>query len=101
MVESGVRTDRRFAERGRFGSYIGIEGGLLNIAAAGPKADAAGFVRVGFAGNDVRAGTLRSAAAGEARDGEIETAPEKMYRAGLADETRPELIQDAVHRSED
>src|SRR6516162_8861653 len=43
----------------------------------------------------------RRAAAGETGDGEIETAPEEMHRARLAEETGAELLEHAVGIDED
>src|SRR5207244_10806449 len=54
--------------------------------AAGPEPVADHFVRVRLARDRVGAGPLRRAAAGKARDREIEAAPEKMHGAALADE---------------
>ena len=48
---------------------------------------------VGDAG---RAGVLGRAAAGEARDGEVEAAPEEMDGAALAREARAEALEDVL-----
>src|SRR5579863_306212 len=47
------------------------------------------------------AGMARRAAARKARDGEVEAAPEKMYRACLAEETGAELLEHAVGAGKD
>src|SRR5712672_995605 len=47
------------------------------------------------------AGMARRAAAGKACDRKIETAPEEMHRACLAEEAGAELLEDAVGIDED
>ena len=59
------------------------------------------FVGVRFASDKVRAGPFRRAASGEAGNGEIETAPEKMHRAALPDEPRSELLEHSVRLNQD
>src|SRR5205085_9624531 len=64
--------------------------------AARPEGRADHFVRVRLARERICAGPLGSAASAEARNGEIEAAPEEMHGAGLADELRAELLEDRV-----
>src|SRR4029077_18407201 len=75
--------------------------GSPNVASTGPEADAADFVRVCFAGDDVGAGPLGGAAAGKTGYGKVKAAPEKMHRAALTNEARPKLVEDAVHGDKD
>src|SRR5437899_9571340 len=96
----GIRADARFAEARRLGSHVGIEGWSFD-AGAGPKADAADLVGIGFAGDGIGAGAFRSGTAGKAGDGMVKAAPEKVYRAGLAEEARAELLENAIDRDEE
>src|SRR5581483_5962062 len=70
----------------RFRCRIAVEGCPRQTAVAGPEAGAAHLVRIGFTRDRIGVFALRSAAAGEARHRQIETAPEEMHRAALADE---------------
>src|SRR5207237_805818 len=75
--------------------------GIIDRAAARPEAGAAHLVGIGFGGDFIRqvghaAGMTRRAPAGKARHREIETAPEEMYRARLAEEGGAELLEDPV-----
>ena len=63
-------------------------------------------MRIGFAGDRIgqirhTAGMARRATAREARHREIETAPEEMHRACLAEKAGAELLEDAVAVDED
>ena len=54
---------------------------------------------IGFAGDAVgkagdAAGMLRRLPPGEAGNGKVKAAPEEMDRAGLAEEARPEALED-------
>src|SRR5882672_1049844 len=64
---------------------IAIEGRLEHRSASRPEPVADHFVRVRIA-HERRALARRRGAAGKPRDGQIETAPEEMHRAALADE---------------
>src|SRR5208282_579269 len=48
----------------------------------------------------VRAGSLRSSAARKPRDRKVKTSPEEVHRAAFANESRPELAEDGVHRQQ-
>ena len=104
--ERRVRPHLRRAEARWLRIGIGIERRIIDRAAARPEAGAADFVRIGFAGHRIgqirhAAGMARRAPAGEARHREIETAPEEMHRARLAEEAGAELLEDAVAVHED
>ena len=80
---------------------VGIEGGLGESLAAGPVAGAAHLVRIRLAGDGVgqpghAAGMERSRPPGEARDREVEAAPEEVHRARLSEEAAPEQLEDAI-----
>src|SRR5437762_1949827 len=85
---------------GRRVPLLDRRGGGVADAAAGPKADAADLVGIGFAGDGIGAGALWSAASGKARDRMVEAAPEKMHGAGLAQEAGAELLENAVRGDE-
>src|SRR5580700_4506187 len=85
---------------GRFGRGVGIKRGVCNITTTGPPADAADFVRVSFPRDGVCTGTVWCAAAGETRDAQIETAPEKMDWAAFAEETSAKFFEDGIDRDE-
>src|SRR5580692_9130600 len=90
-----------------FGLRIGIriERGIIDRTAARPEAGAADLMRIGFAGDCVgkmrhAAGMARRAAARKARDREIETAPEEMHRASLAEKAGAELLEHPIDADE-
>src|SRR6202044_3180467 len=83
------------------GRGVAVEGCLAVAAVTGPEAGADDLVRVGLAGDRVGAFARRSGAAGEARDREIEAAPEEMYGADFSNEARGELLEDLVGLDED
>src|SRR5580700_9595112 len=91
----------RLFESLRLRSCIGIEDCILYIPAARPKAHAAHFVGVRFSRHRVRAWPFRGATAGKPRDRKVEAPPEKVYRAALANESRPELPKDRIRRQQD
>src|SRR5205814_6447 len=100
-VEGRTTGYRRVAEPWRLRIGVGIERGLRVRIAAGPEAGTADFVRIGLARDAVgqpghAARMQRRAPAGKARDGEIETAPEKMHRAHLAEKAGAEEAEDAL-----
>src|SRR6185437_3314870 len=101
VVESLRGTDFALAKTRRLGRRISVKHRRLEFAASGPPSQAAHFVRVCLAGHSVRAGAFGRAASREARGREIEAAPEKMYGAGLADESRAKLFEDGVNGCED
>src|SRR5271166_2275360 len=93
MIESCFGADRLLGKAWRFRRSVGIKRRTFDVASAGPEACTADLVRIGFARDGFGAGALRSRPSGEARHREIEASPEKMHRADLADEARPELLQ--------
>src|SRR5205814_6313716 len=100
-VEGRRWADPRLLEARRFGCGVRVKGRAGEASAAEPEAAAADLVRVSLAGNQIGAHALGRPAAGKASDGEIETAPEEVHGARLADEARPELLQDVVRREQD
>jgi hypothetical protein len=100
VVPGGVRAHARFAEAWWLGSHVVIEGWPFE-AAAGPKADAADLVGIGFAGDGIGAGAFRGGATGKTGDGMVEATPEKVHGAGLAEEAGAELLENAIHGDED
>src|SRR5262249_55245138 len=90
VIVSGGR-HRLAGKTGRLGVGVGIEGGAREGVIPGPEAGAAHLVRIRFAGYFIResryaTGMPGRPPSGEARDGEIEAAPEEMDRAHLAEE---------------
>src|SRR5262245_32304460 len=79
---------------------VGIEDRYGRGVAARPEPGAADFVRVGFADDKIRgvrhALMFGRASPGKSRHCQIEAPPEKMNRAALADEPRPEPLHHAV-----
>src|SRR6266404_1384957 len=96
VVRGGVRTDTLVFESLRLGCRVGVERRTLDVAAR-PEAHTAYFVGVGFPSYGIRAGSLRGSAAGKPGNRQIKTSPEEVYRAGLADESGSELVENRVH----
>src|SRR5258708_8121178 len=63
---------------------VGIERSSLDVTPTRPKTYAADFMRIRFSARRVRSSAFRCATSGEARDGEIKTAPKEMDWADLA-----------------
>src|SRR6266481_3757703 len=80
VIESRFRLHERLGEPLRLRSHVGVKRRVLNVAATWPEADAAHFVGVGFGGDNGGGRAVGCAAAGKAGDGEVEAAPEEMYR---------------------
>src|SRR5262249_14297545 len=83
------------------GVGVGIEDAAREGVVARPEAGAAHLVRVRFAGHRIRqpryaTGVRRRRASREARDGQVEAAPEEMHRAHLAEETAAKVRDDDV-----
>src|SRR6185437_5514725 len=97
VVESLRGTDFALEKTRRLRRRISVKHRRDEFAASWPPSHAAHFVRVCLAGHRVRAGALGRATSREARGREIEAAPEKMYGAGLADESRAKLFEDGVN----
>ena len=91
----------------RLGIGVGVKGRALEGARSSwPEAAAPDFVRIGLARHPVReirhaARMLRSPTAGEARHRQIETPPEEMRRAGLAEEGAAKPLQRHVGDQKD
>jgi chromosomal replication initiation ATPase DnaA len=105
-VESVGGSDRCDFEARRHWIGIRIERGVVGWPPAGPESGAAHFVRIRLACDIV--GQVRDAArmrrrgpAGKSRHCEIETAPEKVHGARLAEERSLELLERAVGREQD
>src|SRR6185437_11226020 len=95
VIDGLARPRRRLGEARRLGIGIAEERGLAEAAVARPEAAAADLVRIGFLhdpGAEVRrlAHQRGRPAPGEARDRQVEAAPEEMHRADLAEERRAE-----------
>src|SRR6266403_5203422 len=101
LVESRIRLNFRLCESRGFRIRIRIEEWRWCSRVAGPKPEAAHFLRVGLARDLVRQmrDTSRMRwrrAAGETRYCQIKAAPEKMHRTAFATETRAEFLKHAV-----
>src|SRR5580704_2629382 len=86
-----LRPDRRGGKAVGRRVGVGIERCIVDEASARPEPGAGDLVRIGLAHDSIRqmgypAGMLRGMAPGEARDGEIETPPEEVNGARLAEE---------------
>src|SRR5262245_35785419 len=101
-VEERLRgTDLRPSEALRRWIRIRVERGVLDSAAPGPESRGRDLVAVGLARH--RVGEARNASwvpggrsPGESGHREVEAPPEEVDRARLAQEGRPELLEDAV-----
>src|SRR5450631_1521372 len=101
MVESCWWTNLFFRKAGSFRRGVGIERRSLDIAAAGPEARAAHFVRVGFASDWVCPWTLGSPPAREASHTEIETSPEEVHRTDFAKKSGAEFLEYLIDPNQD
>src|SRR5271157_2417894 len=100
MIKRGFRLHWLLRKAGRLRSGIGVKSWSLDFAAAGPESRTDNFVGVGFAGDGVGLWSWRSAAAGEARDGQVEASPEKMHWTIFADEAGAEFLEDDVAQNQ-
>ena len=75
---------------------VGVEGRLADVLVSGPEAEGDDLVRVGLAGDRVRALRERHALAGETGHREVEAVPVELDRAGLAIEASGKLLKDLV-----
>src|SRR5882757_10507298 len=96
MIKGFCRANRAFAKSGRLRRRVRVKSCTLDFSAAGPKPDAADFVRVGLARDLVRPCTFRRGASGKSRHRKIEAAPKKMHRARLSSEARSKLLENAI-----
>src|SRR6266699_2684510 len=92
LVESGLWVNFRLCKSRRFRIRIGIEEWRRRSRVAGPKTEAAHFLRVGLARDlvcQMRDSTRMRWrwATGETRHRQVKTAPERMHRTGFATET--------------
>src|SRR5579863_8099456 len=99
-IGSGRGSNAILTEPRGLGTGIRIVGRLFHVAAAGPEADGADFVGIGFPGDEIGAGAFGRAASRKAANGEIEAAPEEMDWAAFADEQSAEIVKDIATRSE-
>ena len=86
VVPGGCRPHLAGAVALRLGIGVGVEGGIVDGPAAWPEAGAADLVRVGLRVTSsgqvgCAAGMARRRAAGKARHGQVEAAPEEVHRA--------------------
>src|SRR6266576_2091917 len=101
LVESRVWLNFRLSETRGLRIRIRIEEWRRCSRVAGPKTEAAHFLRVGLARDLVRqmrdSARMRwCCAARKTRHGQIKTAPEKMHRTAFATETRAKLLEDTI-----
>ena len=101
VVAGGRRPTRAGGVALRLGIGIRVEGRFVDRPAAGPEARAAALLRVRLHHHVVRAvrraaRMSRGRAAGEARDRQVEAAPEEVHGALLAVEAAAEALEDAV-----
>jgi hypothetical protein len=80
-----------------FWRAVRIKHWARSIASARPPSNALDFVRVGFFCDFVCSGTLGRAFARKTGRGHVETSPEKMHRAGLADESAAKFLEYGIH----
>src|ERR1700722_19176336 len=76
---------------------IRIKHRARRIASARPPSNALNFMRVGFFCDFVRSGALGRAPPRKTRRRHVETTPEKMHRAGLADESPTKFFEYRIH----
>src|SRR5262249_17714149 len=99
-------SNRRRSKAIRLGISIRIKGRVRHQIVAGPEACAADLVRIGLLRDSVwqighSTRMKRRPPAGKASDGKVETSPEEVNRAALADERGAELEEDAIDLRED
>ena len=99
-IERRGRLHRRVLEAGRLRHGVGVERGLEHRPAARPEAVADHLVRVRVA-HERRPFARRRGPAREARDGQVEAAPEEVHRAALADEAAARRGEHALDLHED
>src|SRR5690348_9409234 len=100
VVKSGGRPNRCSRKSRRLRRGIRVKRRVNHAFVPRPKTNADDFVRIRFARHFIGARALGCAASGESRDGEIETAPEKMHRARFADEARAKFIEHGIDAQE-
>ena len=98
FIVVGTWRYRALPETRRFGIGVGIEGGPRERFVAGPEPGAADLVRIGLARYRIwqpghAAGMQWGLPSGEARDCQVETAPEKMDGTHLTEEAAPEKLE--------
>src|SRR5271167_1261849 len=93
---TGSRSNRCLVQTCGRRRGVTIERRRAETTVARPKSGADHFVRVRFAGNQVRASARRRGTPGKSRYRQIETSPEKMDRADFAQERRREFLEQTV-----
>src|ERR1700677_3615231 len=101
MVEGRLRANRTLREAGGFRRSVGVKRRSNDVAATGPEACAAHFVRVRLASDRVGSRPVGRLSAGEARHRQIETSPEKMHGADFADKSVAEFLEDLIDPYQD
>src|ERR1019366_9497797 len=101
MGESRCWPNTLLRKAGRLGRGVGVEGGALDVASAGPEPGAADLVGIRFHRHAIGARPLRRDSSREARNRMIEASPPEVHRTDFADETRPEFLEHFVHPCED
>ncbi len=101
MVRCRGRINFRVGKSCRFRIGVGIKKRRGYGGVAGPKAEAAHFLRICFTRDRIRqmrnsAGMRWRRASGKSRHGQIETTPEKMDRAAFAAEAGAKFLEDAI-----
>src|SRR5215470_1578211 len=96
-IVGAARPDPRRSEARRFGARVRVERGLCHRAAAWPKPDADLLVRIRLAEHGrVAVLVLGRTPAVEAREGEIEGAPEEMHGTRFPEKSPLESFHDPV-----
>src|SRR5579863_1795079 len=96
MIESFRGAHRALREAGGLRRRVGIKRRAFYVAASRPESGADHFMGIGFARDGIRTSAFRRSAAREARHRKIETAPEKMDRAGFADEAGAKFLENRL-----
>src|ERR1700733_6159713 len=100
MVERRGGLDGHLPESGRLGRGVGVKGRLPHGRAARPEAVADHLVRVRLTHEGRPVAWWRDSAR-EPRDRQIETAPEKVRRTALPDETASTGREDVLGGRQD
>src|SRR5712671_6626195 len=101
MVEPRPRLYPLLCHARRFRSGIAIEGRAIDPRSARPPTRTDDFMGIRFPRDAIRPRTFWSTPAGESRHRQIETAPEEVYGATLAQKQRAKLLEHRVARSND
>src|SRR5438270_1188935 len=101
VIPGGTGTKRGGRESRRFRKGIRVERRSFEGFIPWPEATTDHFMRVGFACDQIGPWTFRGAPSRKAGHRQVETPPEKMDRAALAEKRGAELLKDLVYLSQD